>query len=74
MKSPFKLVAASALAVIPTVILCGFTGIIVTGVTVGISFLLLAISKRSFGGISGDVFGASNELVRLASLIIFASR
>jgi adenosylcobinamide-GDP ribazoletransferase len=74
MKSPAKLAAAATLAIIPTIILGGITGIIVTGVTVGMSFLLLAVANRSFGGISGDVFGASNELVRLASLIIFASR
>ena len=74
MKSPAKLVVASALAIAPTIILGGITGIIVTGVTIGMSFLLLAVANRSFGGISGDVFGASNEFVRLASLIIFASR
>ncbi len=74
MKSPAKLVAAATLAIVPTIILGGITGIIVTGVTVGMSFLLLAVANRSFGGVSGDVFGASNELVRLASLIIFASR
>jgi len=51
----------------------GMTGVYVTGVCVGLSFLLLRVANRSFGGISGDVFGASNELVRLASLLIFVS-
>ncbi|MDE1726080.1 MAG: adenosylcobinamide-GDP ribazoletransferase [Thaumarchaeota archaeon] len=74
MKSPAKLAAAAALAMVPTIILGGITGVIVIGVATGMSFLLLAVSNRSFGGISGDVFGASNELVRLASLLIFASR
>lgn len=74
MKSPAKLAVASVLAIVPAIILGGITGIIVTGVTIGMSFLLLGVANRSFGGISGDVFGASNELVRLASLIIFASR
>lgn len=74
MKSPTKLVIAASLAFIPAVVLAGITGVIVIGSTVGISFLLLEVSRRSFGGVSGDVFGASNELVRLASLIIFASR
>lgn len=74
MKSPAKLAVAATLAIVPTIILGGITGIIITGVTIGMSFLLLAVANRSFGGISGDVFGASNELVRLASLIIFASR
>jgi len=73
MKDPRKLAVATGIAVIPTVIFGGLTGIFVVISCVGLSFLLLAVSNRSFGGISGDVFGASNELVRLASLLIFAS-
>lgn len=73
MKNPKKLAAAGALAITPTVILGGMTGVFLVISCIGLSFLLLIIAKRSFGGISGDVFGASNELVRLASLLIFAS-
>ena len=74
MKDPRKLGVAAALAIIPTVLLGGITGVIVVAVTVGLSFLLLVVANKSFGGISGDVFGASNELVRLSSLLIFASK
>ena len=73
MKDHRKLGMAAGLAIVPTVLLGGMTGIYVTIVCVGLSFLLLRVANRSFGGISGDVFGASNELVRLASLLIFAS-
>ena len=73
MKDPGKLAAAAGLAIIPTLILGGVTGVFVIISCVGLSFLLLAIANKSFGGISGDVFGASNELVRLVSLLIFAS-
>jgi adenosylcobinamide-GDP ribazoletransferase len=73
MKDPRKLCVAVAIAVIPTVILGGITGVFLIISCVGLSLLLLAVANRSFGGISGDVFGASNELVRLASLLIFAS-
>jgi len=73
MKDPRKLAVAAGIAIIPTVIFGGLTGVFVVLSCVGLSFLLLAVSNRSFGGISGDVFGASNELVRLASLLIFAS-
>jgi adenosylcobinamide-GDP ribazoletransferase len=73
MKNPQKLAAAIGFAIIPTVILGGVTGVVVIGSCVGLSFLLLAISNRTFGGISGDVFGATNEIVRLTSLMIFAS-
>ena len=74
MKDPKKMGIDAPLAIIPTVLLGGVTGAIVVAVAIGLSFLLLIVAKRSFGGISGDVFGASNELVRLASLLIFASR
>ena len=73
MKDPRKLAVAAGIAIIPTVVFGGLTGVFVVISCVGLSFLLLAVSNRSFGGISGDVFGASNELVRLASLLIFAS-
>jgi len=73
MKNPKKLVTAAVLAITPTVILGGMTGVFVVILCIAMSFLLLVVAKRSFGGISGDVFGASNELVRLASLLIFAS-
>lgn len=73
MKDPRKLAVAVSLAIIPTLILGGMTGMFVIIACVGLSFLLLIIANKNFGGISGDVFGASNELVRLASLLIFAS-
>jgi len=73
MKDPRKLAVAVGLSIIPTLILGGMTGIFVIISCVGLSFLLLIIANKHFGGISGDVFGASNELVRLASLLIFAS-
>ena len=73
MKDPKKLVLSALLAIVPTVISAGMRGVFVIIACIGSSFLLLTIANRNFGGISGDVFGASNELVRLASLLIFAS-
>jgi len=32
--------------------------------------LLLSISRKAFGGITGDTMGATNELSRLVSLLI----
>ena len=74
MKDYKKLGIAAALSITPAVFLGGMTGVFATVTTVGLAFLLLAVANKSFGGISGDVFGASNELVRLASLLIFASK
>ncbi|MBS7606003.1 adenosylcobinamide-GDP ribazoletransferase, partial [Candidatus Bathyarchaeota archaeon] len=33
------------------------------------ALLLTKISNRHFGGVTGDVFGAGNEIVRLSSLL-----
>jgi len=73
MKDKKKLGIAAVLTVIPIILIGGMTGVIVITAGVGLAFLLLVVANRSFGGISGDVFGATNELVRLSSLLIFAS-
>jgi adenosylcobinamide-GDP ribazoletransferase len=68
-----KIGVAGALALVPIVLVGGIIGVIVIAAGVVLSFVLLVAANRSFGGISGDVFGATNELVRLSSLLIFAS-
>ena len=42
------------------------------GISLAVAAILGYVSKRSFGGISGDVLGASNELVRLSSLVVLS--
>jgi len=73
MKDKKKIGVAGALALVPIVLVGGIIGVIVIAAGIGLSFVLLVAANRSFGGISGDVFGATNELVRLSSLLIFAS-
>ncbi|MEM2923452.1 MAG: adenosylcobinamide-GDP ribazoletransferase [Candidatus Nitrosocaldus sp.] len=41
--------------------------------SIAMAMLLLAIANRNFGGVSGDLFGATNELSRLTSLLIISS-
>jgi adenosylcobinamide-GDP ribazoletransferase len=73
MKNRKKLILASVLTLIPLVALDGVTGLIVFTAGVILTIFLVALTARSFGGITGDVLGATNELTRLASLLIFAS-
>ena len=73
MKEKKKLVVAAAISIIPIIVIGGITGVIVIAAGVILSLALLGVANRSFGGISGDVFGATNELARLSSLLIFAS-
>jgi len=58
---------------IPVIVIGETTGLLMIGVTVTLTLFLLAISTRSFGGITGDVLGTTNELTRLASLMVFVS-
>ena len=51
----------------------GTTGLILFGASIGVTLFLIGLSTRSFGGITGDVLGAANELTRLSSLLIFVS-
>jgi len=73
MKDKRRLVIASTITLIPFVIIGGMTGLIVSGISIALTLFLIGVSNRSFGGITGDVLGATNEIIRLSSLVIFAS-
>ena len=73
MKDKKRLFFASAITIVPVIILGGTVGAIAFAVAISITFFIVAISSRSFGGITGDVLGATNELTRLSSLIVFVS-
>ena len=51
----------------------GTIGLILFGASIAVTIFLVCLSARSFGGITGDVLGATNELTRLSSLLIFVS-
>lgn len=73
MKNKNKLLVAAIITLIPMILLGGSTGLLVFGIGITLTIFLVILSTRSFGGITGDVFGATNELTRLASLLIFVS-
>jgi adenosylcobinamide-GDP ribazoletransferase len=73
MKDKRRLAVAGAITLLPLVIIGGTIGLLVFGTAITVTLFILAVSTRSFGGITGDVLGATNEVTRLSSLIIFAS-
>ena len=73
MKDKKKLSVAFVIMLIPVMIIGETTGLVMLGVSIIVTIFILAISTRSFGGITGDVLGATNELTRLASLMVFVS-
>ena len=73
MKDKRRLAVAGAITLLPVGIIGGTVGLVVFGAAITVTLFILAISTRSFGGITGDVLGATNEITRLSSLVIFAS-
>ena len=57
------------LSLAPCYLLSGFSGLIVTFLGMGVGLLMVVFSNWLFGWMSGDLFGAANEVARAASLI-----
>ena len=73
MKNKKKLMLAAIITLIPLIALGGMTGLLLFGVGITLTMFLVGLTSRSFGGITGDIMGATNELTRLTSLLIFVS-
>jgi adenosylcobinamide-GDP ribazoletransferase len=73
MKDRKKLAIAAVITVGAITFLQNNAGFLALGTGVTLTLIILVVSRRSFGGISGDVMGATNEITRLASFLVFAS-
>ncbi len=49
------------------------TLLVMLAVGIMVPLFLAALASRSFGGVTGDVMGAANELVRLCCVVVFVS-
>jgi adenosylcobinamide-GDP ribazoletransferase len=72
MKNKGKLLASTVITIIFVWFLGGFKGFMMLFVSLLIGFMILYISKKKIGGISGDVLGASNEIIRISSLLFLS--
>jgi len=73
MKDKKRLLIAGIITIIPLIVIGEMSGLIVFASGIIVTMFLVGLSTKSFGGITGDVMGASNELTRLSSLLIFVS-
>jgi adenosylcobinamide-GDP ribazoletransferase len=64
-----RLMVALSMAFGLALALSCFAGFVAVIVGVVVALVLVGISNRHFKGVTGDIFGAGNEIVRLTSLI-----
>lgn len=69
-KGNLQLAAALVISFVIAVPLLGLTGIfvVVAGLITGL--VMVAVAHKHFNGVTGDVFGASNELTRLVCVVV----
>jgi len=73
MKKLSKIITSIILTVVLVFLLQGIVGLLTLAIVIVIGFMIYCVAYRNFGGVSGDVFGASNEISRLASLMILST-
>ena len=75
MKSRWKMIVSTIMTVILTMLIGQSIQLTIQALITGIGccFLIIYTSKKNFGGVSGDVMGATNEIVRLFCLISLSS-
>lgn len=64
-----RLIAALIISLGVAIPLLGIVGLITTMVGLVTGLIMVGVSNRHFGGVTGDVMGAMNEIARMASLI-----
>jgi adenosylcobinamide-GDP ribazoletransferase len=73
MKDRHKMLAATGIMVVIVGFASNYAGFVALIISLTLAQLLKYVSSKSFGGISGDVLGASNEITRLSSLMVLSS-
>ncbi|MFM8659052.1 MAG: adenosylcobinamide-GDP ribazoletransferase [Candidatus Nitrosotenuis sp.] len=73
MKDKKKLALAGAITISVLVLFQNNTGFVALAASIIVTLVIVGVSRRSFGGISGDIMGAVNELARVSSFLVLAS-
>ncbi|MEW6044673.1 MAG: adenosylcobinamide-GDP ribazoletransferase [Thermoproteota archaeon] len=73
MRDRKKLLVAAAITIGLLAFLQSSTAFLALGIGVILSIMIALVSRRSFGGVSGDIMGAANEITRVSTFLVFAS-
>lgn len=72
-KGNARLIAALAISFAIAVPLLWLNGAIIILASILTSLIMVAIAHRHFKGVTGDVFGATNELTRMVSIVVLTA-
>ncbi|MGQ0606157.1 MAG: adenosylcobinamide-GDP ribazoletransferase [Candidatus Nitrosotenuis sp.] len=73
MKDKKKLAIATIITISVIVAFQNSAGFVALAAGIVVTLIIVVVSRRSFGGISGDIMGAINELARASSFLVFVS-
>jgi adenosylcobinamide-GDP ribazoletransferase len=65
-----RLVAGLAISLVIGFLLLGLAGVFIVIAAVVTGLVMVAVAHRNFGGVTGDVFGATNELTRSVCAVV----
>jgi adenosylcobinamide-GDP ribazoletransferase len=69
-KGDLRLIVSLIIALIIALPLLRWTGAFIIVAAVFTGLIMTFIANRNFGGVTGDVFGATNEITRMVSVIV----
>ena len=69
---PRRSVAFVVVVIFALAALTGVSGLVAVGAVLGVVVLMAVLAHRRFGGLTGDVLGATEQLGELAVLIVFS--
>ncbi len=73
MKDRKKLVIAGIITIAIIAAFQNNAGFMALGAAIIVTLIIVGVSRRSFGGVSGDIMGAINELSRISAFFVFVS-
>ncbi len=66
----WRLIAALAISSAVAVPLLGWAGVFAVLAAIITGLVMVAVAHRHFNGVTGDVFGATNEITRMTSIVV----
>ncbi len=58
------------ISLVVSIALLGLSGVLAVATGILVGGLMIVVGKRVFGGVNGDIFGATNEIARMIALFV----